>query len=253
MPVAKGYGRPRIYVLRGVINGIRYVQRYGIPWDAIPKDLAPGSICYDYWRLTDGGHMEQINHRLVMADRGKAGREASPTLAIVDAQAVKCDAPLGERDHNAAKKIFRRKRHVVVDTDGRLLAVTVTTANVQDQDGGIALVRRLVRLCPWIKTVVVDGAATRDALSKRSKRQEIGWSRLSNGRSSPRASCCYDNAPMQSFSHTLKVELARQRRWATHDEARRDLFACIEVYYNRQHIHSAIGYLTPEQAERKAS
>ena len=86
------------------MNGIRYVLRYGIPWDAMPKDLPPSSICYDYWRLlSDGGHMERINHHLVMEDREKAGREASPTLAIVDAQSVKC------------------------------------------------------RLCPWIKTVVVDG------------------------------------------------------------------------------------------------
>ncbi len=68
-----------------------------------------------------------------------------------------------------------------------------------------------------------------------------------------RAACCYDNAPMESFFHTLKVELVRQRCWGTHDEARRDLFAYIEGYYNRQRIHSAIGYLTPEQAERIAS
>lgn len=158
LPVAKGRGRPRTHVLREVMNGIRYVQRYGIPWDALPKDLPPGSICYDYWRLlTDGGHLERINHHLVMADREKAGREASPTLAIVDAQSVKCDAPQGERGYDAAKKVVGRKRHVAVDIDGRLLAVRVTTANVQDQDGGIALVKRLVRLCPWIKTVVVDG------------------------------------------------------------------------------------------------
>ena len=68
-----------------------------------------------------------------------------------------------------------------------------------------------------------------------------------------RTACCYDNAPMESFFHTLKVELARQRHWATRDQARRDLFAYIEGYYNRQRIHSAIGYLTPEQAERTAS
>jgi putative transposase len=68
-----------------------------------------------------------------------------------------------------------------------------------------------------------------------------------------RTACCYDNAPMESFFHTLKVELVHQRRWVTRDEARRDLFAYIEGYYNRQRIHSALGYLTPEQAERNAS
>ncbi len=62
---------------------------------------------------------------------------------------------------------------------------------------------------------------------------------------------CYDNAPMESFFHTLKVELVHQQRWTTRDEARRDLFAYVEAYYNRQRIHSALGYLTPEQAERK--
>jgi transposase InsO family protein len=62
---------------------------------------------------------------------------------------------------------------------------------------------------------------------------------------------CYDNAPMESFFHTLKVELVHQRRWATRDEARRDLFSYVEGYYNRQRMHSALGYLSPEQAERK--
>lgn len=158
LPVAKGVGRPRTHMLREVINGIRYVQRYGIPWDAMPKDLPPGSICYDYWRvLTDGGHLEHINHLLVMQDREKSGREASPTLVIVDAQSVKCDAPQGERGFDAAKKLVGRKRHVAVDTDGRLLGVRVTSADVQDQDGGIALMKRLVRLYPWVRKVVVDG------------------------------------------------------------------------------------------------
>jgi transposase InsO family protein len=68
-----------------------------------------------------------------------------------------------------------------------------------------------------------------------------------------RTGCCYDNAPMESFFHTLKVELVHQRRWATRDEARRDLFAFIEGDINRQRIHSALGYITPEQAERNAS
>jgi len=61
---------------------------------------------------------------------------------------------------------------------------------------------------------------------------------------------CYDNAPMESFFHTLKVELVHQRRWATREEARRDLFAYMEGYYNRQRMHSALGYITPEQAEQ---
>ena len=68
-----------------------------------------------------------------------------------------------------------------------------------------------------------------------------------------RTGCCYDNAPMESFFHTLKVELVHQQRWTTREEAKRGLFAYIESYYNRQRIHSALGYMTPEQAERVAN
>jgi putative transposase len=66
-----------------------------------------------------------------------------------------------------------------------------------------------------------------------------------------RTGCCYDNAPMESFFHSLKVELVHQHRWTTCEEARRDLFVYIESYYNRQRIHSAIGYLTPNRPSGK--
>jgi transposase InsO family protein len=54
---------------------------------------------------------------------------------------------------------------------------------------------------------------------------------------------------MESFFHTLTVDLVHQRRWATREEARRDLFSYVEGYYNRARMHSALGYLTPEEAE----
>ena len=55
---------------------------------------------------------------------------------------------------------------------------------------------------------------------------------------------------MESFFHTLKVELVHQCKWATHEEAKRNLFQYIEGYYNRVRIHSALGYKTLKQAER---
>src|ERR687884_710286 len=90
LPVAQGCGRPRVHVLREIMNGIRSVQRYGIPWDALPKDLPPHSICYDYWRVpTLGGGVGGDTPHLLVARPPKAGREASPTLVIIDAQSVK--------------------------------------------------------------------------------------------------------------------------------------------------------------------
>ena len=62
---------------------------------------------------------------------------------------------------------------------------------------------------------------------------------------------CWDNAPMESFFGTLKTELVHQGEYSDRDTARRDLFAYIEGYYNRRRIHSAIGYITPLQAEAK--
>ena len=64
-----------------------------------------------------------------------------------------------------------------------------------------------------------------------------------------RTACRDDNAPMESFFHTLKVERVHQHSWAPRDEARRGLFAYIEGYHNRRRIHSALGHRTPEQAE----
>ena len=64
---------------------------------------------------------------------------------------------------------------------------------------------------------------------------------------------CWDNAPMESWFHTLKTELVHHAAYATREAAKRDLFAYIEGYYNRQRLHSALGYLTPEQAELQAA
>jgi len=62
-----------------------------------------------------------------------------------------------------------------------------------------------------------------------------------------------DNAPMESFFHMLKTELVHHRTYATRDEAKRDLFAYVEGFYNHQRLHSALDYRTPDQAERQAA
>ena len=63
---------------------------------------------------------------------------------------------------------------------------------------------------------------------------------------------CWDNAPMESFFGTLKTEIVHDGEYPDRDAARRDLFVYIEGYYNRRRIHSAIGYIPPEQAEAKS-
>ena len=102
------------------------------------------------WRLVGA----TAHHALLMAVREQQGREASPTLGIVDSQSVKVMAPAGLRGYDAAKKINGRKRHILVDSRGNLLAVRVTDGAVQDRDGGIDLIRPVRALFSWLRLVV---------------------------------------------------------------------------------------------------
>ncbi len=124
LPAATGTGRPRTWSMREVVNGIFYVMRAGCPWRLLPSYFPPWETVYRWfaaWR--DDGRFETINHALVMADRERAGREASPTGAIIDSQSVKTTEAGGPRGYHAGKKINGRKRHALVDTDGRALVI----------------------------------------------------------------------------------------------------------------------------------
>ena len=116
------------------------------------KDLPPWGTIYRWfaaWR--DDGRFERINHALVMADRERVGRNASPSAAIIDCQSVKTTEAGGPRGYDAGKKINGRKRHALVDTDGRGLVLEPHPASVQDRDGGGPLLRASRRIFPFIQ------------------------------------------------------------------------------------------------------
>ena len=100
---------------------------------------------------------EKINYALVIADRERVGREASPSAAIIDSQSVKSTGAGGPRGYDAGKKIKGRKRHALVDTDGRGLLLQPHPASIQDRDSGGPLLQASRRLFPSIDRVFADG------------------------------------------------------------------------------------------------
>jgi hypothetical protein len=105
-----------------------------------------------------------IHDIALMLDRERVGREASPSAGILDNQTVKAPAPGAERGYDAAKKTVGRKRHIAVDTDGRLLMVNLTPADISDSAGAQMILDAIRKRWPWMKDLFADGAYDRRKL-----------------------------------------------------------------------------------------
>lgn len=157
MPRPEPRGRPPLWTTREVLNAIFYVLRGGISWRLIPKDLPPRSTTFGYFsRWRDTGLFGRINHHLVMADRERVGREASPSAAVLDSQSIKTTESGGPRGYDAGKRVKGRKRQALVDMDGRALVLDPQPADVQDRDGAVPVLRLSRRTFPFIGLAFAD-------------------------------------------------------------------------------------------------
>jgi transposase len=157
LPAPAEGGRPPTWPMREIVNAIFYVLRGGIPWRLIPKGLPPKSTVFGYFsRWRDTGVFVRINHHLVMADRERTGRDASPSAAVLDSQSVKTTESGGPCGYDAGKKVNGRKRQVMVDTDGRALVLDSQPADVQDRDGVVPVLRLSRRSFPFIAKAFGD-------------------------------------------------------------------------------------------------
>jgi transposase len=111
IPPAKRGGNKRHVDEREIVDGLMYILSTGCQWRALPKDLPPRSTVHDYFDLWSwDGTLDRIHHALYVKCREQAGREASPTAAIIDSQSVKAAEKGGSRSIRTGMTPARRSR-----------------------------------------------------------------------------------------------------------------------------------------------
>src|SRR5271169_139813 len=164
LPQPAKRGRKRATDLREVVNAIRYMVRSGCEWRMLPIHFPPWQTVYWWFRRFVRLLLFRTIHDVaVMVDRERVGREASPSAGVIDSQSVKAPSAK-ERGFCAAKKVVGRKRHIAVDTDGRLLMVNLTTADISDSAGAQSILEAIHKRWPWVKHLFADGAYDRRKL-----------------------------------------------------------------------------------------
>lgn len=153
-------GRPEGYCHRVMVDAVRYVVDNGVKWVNLPADFPPFRRVHAFarrWQAT--GLLAEFHDRLRDRVRVKEGRSVDPTAAIVDSQSVRAAAniPRATSGWDGGKRVGGRKRHVVVDCLGLVLAVLVTAASVQDRDAAVPLLARLREGYFSVRLVWADG------------------------------------------------------------------------------------------------
>ncbi|MFD3590700.1 IS5 family transposase [Streptomyces sp. NPDC058683] len=156
-------GRPEGYCHRAMLDAIRYLVDNGIKWRAMPADFPPWDRINAFFRRwRDNSLVKEFHDRLRGRVRKELGRDAEPTAGVIDSQSVKADAVVGtdSRGFDGGKLVNGRKRHVVVDTLGLLLGVTVTAADTGDRTAARVLLVQVADVHHRLELVWADGGYT---------------------------------------------------------------------------------------------
>ena len=152
-------GAPPRFERRTMVNACCYALRTWCAWRLLPKSFPPWQAVYmSVKRWGSAGVFEAMHDRLRQQWRDRIGKAPEPTAAIIDSQSTRSTAQGGNTGFDAGKKVKGRKRHLVVDTLGLLLAVTITAASVQDRDAAAEVVAKACNKVPGLQKLYADGA-----------------------------------------------------------------------------------------------
>ena len=161
--------------MAGASDRQRYLPRIALRHpaaDAYAK-FPPQQTVYGWFAaVRDAGIWQSVNHHLVILNRDRTGREAVPSAAVLDSQSVKTIRAVGPRGYDAGKKVLGRKRHALVDTDGRALELQVGAVSVQDCDGAVPLLNASRRRFPFVETCLCGHGLRRRTGARRDMRRD---------------------------------------------------------------------------------
>ena len=149
--------RKRKQSIRAIIDGILYVVKGGISWRMMPNDLPDWQLVYYYFsQWTKQGLVQQIHDQLLTKVRLQAGREESPSLGLIDSQSVKTMSVTTLKGYDGNKHLSGRKRFIVVDVLGLVLALRLTSANIGERAGALLLFTALGQRFTRLKSILAD-------------------------------------------------------------------------------------------------
>jgi putative transposase len=151
--------RKRQHDLRRIWNAIQYILKTGCQWRMLPKNFAPWSVVYYYYRRWKyAGVMELMLEEVTYRIRKAMGKKGQPTACVIDSQSIKTTSVGGFcLGYDAGKKTKGRKRHIAVDTMGNLLTVDVHSASLNDRDMGCEVLSKAKEKYPALAISFADG------------------------------------------------------------------------------------------------